>query len=126
MNRLDSRARRDGGMNALLRAVGTLLVAIAGGEDEGPQPADEPEAPPARFRFSVFDMLVVTFAISVGLAGGKWMPAGVFALLMGVVTVGGLIIVELYPPQSRAGWLAWVAIVLAYLSAWASALASAS
>ena len=41
-----------------------------------------PEAPPARFRFSVFDMLVVTFAISVGLAGGKWMPAGVFALLI--------------------------------------------
>jgi hypothetical protein len=35
-------------MNALLRALGTLLVAIAGGEDEGPQPADEPAAPPAR------------------------------------------------------------------------------
>ena len=86
----------------------------------------EPSLAPPRFRFSVLDLLVVTAAVSVGLAGGKWMPAGVFALFMGVVTLGGLIVVELYPPQSRGGWLAWIGVVLAYLSAWLSALASHS
>ena len=69
-----------------------------------------------------FGNTAAAISISIGLAGGKWVPAGFFALFMGVVTVGGLIIVELYPPQSRAGWLAWTALVLAYLSAWLSAL----
>ncbi len=88
-----------------------------------PEMLAESETPAAgRVRFSVLDLLIVTAAISIGLAGGKWVPAGFFALFMGVVTVGGLIIVELYPPQSRAGWLAWTALVLAYLSAWLSAL----
>ena len=87
-------------------------------------PAEPVSAPPARFRFTVLDLLVITAALSVGLAGGKWMPAGAFALFMGVVTLGGMIVVELYPPQSRGGWLAWISVVLAYLSAWISALAS--
>ncbi|HUE74075.1 MAG TPA: hypothetical protein VMP01_24555 [Pirellulaceae bacterium] len=92
---------------------------------ELPSPQPAPDAS-SRFRFSVLDLLVVTTAISVGLAGGKWIAAEVFALIMGVVTLGGLILVELYPPQSRAGWLAWIALVLVYLSAWLSALAANS
>lgn len=87
-------------------------------------PAEAVSDAPPRFRFSVLDLLIVTAAISVGLTGGKWIPAEVFALILGLVTVGGLIIVELYPPESRAGWLAWIAVVLAYLSAWLSALAA--
>ncbi len=88
-----------------------------------PQPVDQPPAPPSRFRFSVLDLMVVTAGISVGLAGGTWMPPQVFALCMGLLTVGGLIVVEMYPPESRSGWLAWIAVVLAYLAAWLAALA---
>jgi hypothetical protein len=87
-------------------------------------PAESAAAPPLRIRFSVLDLLIVTAAISIGLAGGKCIQAEVFALIMGLVTVGGLILVELYPPESRAGWLAWIAVVLAYLSAWLAALAA--
>jgi hypothetical protein len=80
-------------------------------------PAPVQPAPPQRIRFSVSDLLVVMVGISVGLAGGTWIAPSIFAGLMGLVTLVGLLLVHLYPPQSHTGRLVWGTTVLAYVLA---------
>lgn len=85
-----------------------------------PEIVEIDDAPP-RFQFSVTDLLVVTLGVSVGLAGGTWMPADYFAGIMGLLVLGGLILVTIYPFESRGGWLAWGTFILAYVVAVATA-----
>lgn len=85
-----------------------------------PEIVELDDAPP-KFQFSVIDLLVVTLGVSVGLAGGTWMPADYFAGIMGLLVLGGLILVTIYPFESRSGWLAWGTFILAYVVAVATA-----
>lgn len=84
-------------------------------------PAAPPPAPP-RFQFSVLDLMVVMVGVSAGLAGGTWMPAEVFAAVLGLVTLLGLLVVHFLPPETHAGKLIWGTLILAYFVAVSAAL----
>ncbi|MEX2174023.1 MAG: hypothetical protein WD872_06655 [Pirellulaceae bacterium] len=68
-------------------------------------------------QFSVGDVLVATVGAAVGLAGGTWMRADLFAALLGLVTLLGLLVVHLRPPRTHLAKLLWATLVLAYMLA---------
>ncbi len=71
----------------------------------------------ARPQFGVRDLMVVMVGVAAGLAGGTWMPPDVFAAILGLVTLLGLLAVHMYPPESHLGKLLWGTLVLAYVMA---------
>lgn len=82
-----------------------------------------PPKPPSNWpRFSVADVMMITFAVAVGLAGGSWMPSDVFAAVLGLITLIGLLVVHLHPPETHAAKLVWAALVIAYIMAVFAAL----
>ena len=85
-------------------------------------PPPEPP-PPARVQFSMADLMIVTVGIGLGLAGGTWMPAELFAAVLGLMTLVGLLGVHLSPPESHLARLIWGTWVLAYFIAVAAAVA---
>jgi hypothetical protein len=66
-----------------------------------PPVALEPTPPPPSEwpRFGITDLLVVTAGAAIGLAGGTWMPADLFAAILGLATLVGLLLVHLFPPS---------------------------
>lgn len=76
-----------------------------------------PVAIVARPQFGVRDLMVVMVGVAAGLAGGTWMPPDVFAAILGLVTLLGLLAVHMYPPESHLGKLLWGTLVLAYVIA---------
>jgi hypothetical protein len=78
-----------------------------------------PAAIAPRPQFGVGDVMV---GVAAGLAGGTWMSADIFAAILGLVTLLGLLAVHLYPPESHLGKLLWGTLVLAYVVAVAAAL----
>jgi hypothetical protein len=89
-----------------------------------PSPGHQP--PPVaiapRPQFGVGDLMVVMGGVAAGLAGGTWMPPDVFAAVLGLVTLLGLLAVHLSPPESHWGKLVWGTLVLAYAIAVIAAL----
>jgi hypothetical protein len=85
--------------------------------DDQPQPKS-PEWP----QFRISDLLILMIGAAVGLAGGTWGPADLFAAILGLITLIGLLFVHLFPPRSRTGKLVWATVVLAYVMAVAAAL----
>ena len=84
--------------------------------------ADDPAtgplpAPTRRGQFSVGDLLILTVGVAVGLAGGSWMPTDVFAAVLGLCTLLGLLVVSWRPPRSHLGKVLWATLVLAYVIA---------
>src|SRR5262245_3990255 len=63
-------------------------------------PEPEPPPPPApRWpQFSLSDVMILTVGVAAGLAGGSWMPTDVFAALLGLITLVGLLVVSWQPP----------------------------
>lgn len=85
---------------------------------------ETPPPPPSEWpRFSITDLLVITAGAAIGLAGGTWMKADLFAAILGLVTLLGLLVVHLFPPQSRLGKQVWAALVVCYITAVLTALA---
>ena len=84
---------------------------------EPPDVTLPPPPAPERFQFSMFDMMVMTIGVAVGLAGGTWMPPEVFAAVLGLVTLVGLVLVHVNPPETHATRLAWGTLVMAYIIA---------
>ena len=77
-----------------------------------------PPPPPSELpRFGITDLFVVTAGAAIGLAGGTWMPADFFAAILGLATLFGLLVVHLFPPQTRLGKLLWAALVTGYVTA---------
>ena len=76
----------------------------------------------SRPQFSVGDVMIVMVGVAVGLAGGTWMPADIFAAMLGLVTLLGLLLVHLYPPETHLAKLIWATLVLAYVMAVFAAL----
>ncbi|MDX1944769.1 MAG: hypothetical protein SFU86_05120 [Pirellulaceae bacterium] len=87
-----------------------------------PQPVLPPAEPPRRPQFSVGEVMIVMVGVAVGLAGGTWMPADIFAASLGLVTLFGLLVVHMHPPESRLAKLIWATLVLAYVMAVFAAL----
>ncbi len=81
-----------------------------------------PVAVAARPQFGVGDLMVVMVGVAAGLAGGTWMPPDLFAAVLGLVTLFGLLAVHLSPPESHLGKLLWGTLVLAYVVAVIAAL----
>ena len=81
-----------------------------------------PPQPKPPTQFSVRDIMLLMIGVSVGLAGGSWMPSQTFAFALGLVTVLILLVVSLHPPQTHMGRMAWAALVIAYFSALLSAI----
>ena len=79
-----------------------------------------------RPQFRISDLLIVMVGAAVGLAGGTWIPADIFAALLGLVTLIGLLIVHLIPPRSHTGKVIWATVVLAYVTAVSAALVKAT
>ncbi|MFN0020867.1 MAG: hypothetical protein ACKVP0_21620 [Pirellulaceae bacterium] len=79
-----------------------------------------PAAPP--FQFTVFDLMIVMIGVAGGLAGGTWMPADIFAAILGLVTLLGLVLVHFFPPESHFARLVWGTLVLSYVIAVAAAI----
>jgi hypothetical protein len=73
-------------------------------------------------QFSIADMMILMVGVAIGLSGGSWLPTDVFAAALGIVTLAGLLIVNLYPPETRLARLLWGTLVLAYVLAVLAAL----
>ena len=71
-------------------------------------------APAKPLQFSLGEVMALMVAISLGLAGGTWVPAEIFAAAMGLAMLAGLLAVHLYPPESRWARLLWWGLGLAY------------
>lgn len=84
--------------------------------------ASPPVAAAKPIRFSLADMMLVTVGIAVGSAGGNWVPADVFAGLLGVAAVTAVLLVQCYPPESHFARVSWLAMGLAYAVALAVAI----
>lgn len=69
-------------------------------------------------RFSIAFLLFAMVGVGIGLAGGTWM----FAAILGLATLFGLLIVHLLPPRTQPGQLVWAAIVTGYITAVLTAL----
>ncbi|QDU28449.1 hypothetical protein ETAA8_35490 [Anatilimnocola aggregata] len=80
-----------------------------------PKLPEEPPAKPSEYQFRLTDILIVTAGVGLGLAGGSWMQRDIFAAILGLVTLIGLMLVHVYPPETRLGKLLWGTLVLAYL-----------
>jgi len=80
-----------------------------------PKMPTEPPAKPSEYQFRLTDLLIVTAGVGVGLAGGSWLPRDLFAAILGLITLIGLMLVHVYPPETRLGKLLWGTLVLAYL-----------
>jgi len=78
-------------------------------------PAPDPPAP--RHQYSVGELMILMIGVAAGLAGGSWMPTDVFAALLGLCTLVGLLVVSWNPPETRLGKLIWATLVLAYVVA---------
>ncbi|WP_254508411.1 hypothetical protein [Anatilimnocola floriformis] len=76
-------------------------------------PVDPP--PKSDYQFRLTDLLIVTAGVGLGLAGGSWMPRDIFAAILGVVTLIGLMAVHIYPPESRLSKVLWATLVMSYL-----------
>src|SRR5689334_7705976 len=64
-----------------------------------------PPPPAAPFQFSIGDVMLLMVGVSVGVAGGSWMPARTFGFALGLMTILVLIAFTLHPPQSRTARL---------------------
>jgi hypothetical protein len=85
---------------------------------EPPPPLDLRPAETRRpTQWSISDLLIVTTGLAVSFAGGTWMPPEVFAAVLGLVTMIGLLVVHLHPPESRLAKLVWGTLVLSYIIA---------
>jgi hypothetical protein len=71
--------------------------------------------PQSGYQFRLTDLLIVTAGVGLGLAGGSWMPRDIFAAILGLITLLGLMLVHVYPPESRLGKVLWGTLVMAYL-----------
>jgi len=81
--------------------------------------------PEQRPQFRISDLLIVMVGAAVGLAGGTWMAADVFAAILGLATLVGLLIVHLQPPRTHFAKVVWATVVLAYVMAVGAALVKA-
>ena len=90
--------------------------------DPPPDNRPPPPEPAARPQFSLMDLLILMIGVGAGLAGGTWMRSDLFAAVMGLVTLLGLLMVHVYPPETHVGKLVWATIVLAYVTAVLAAL----
>lgn len=92
-----------------------------------PPPVYRPPKPPEPgFRFGIADILLFMVGAGVGLAGGSWMQADLYAAILGLLTLLGLIAVHLNPPQSPLLQRLWYFWVAAYLLAVVSAVLKGS
>jgi hypothetical protein len=68
-------------------------------------------------QFSVGDVMILMVGVAGGLAGGTWMPTDVFAAVLGLATLVGLLVVSWRPPETHLGKLIWATLVIAYVMA---------
>jgi hypothetical protein len=79
-------------------------------------PAPEPVQQPP-LQFSVRDLMILMVGVAAGLAGGTWMPTDVFAAILGLATLAGLLLVSWRPPETHLGKMIWASFVVAYFLA---------
>jgi len=92
-------------------------------ELEPPPPLPVAALPSATpFQFSVSDVMIVMIGVAGGLAGGTWMPSDIFAAVLGLVTLLGLVLIHFVPPETHFARLLWGTLVLAYIVAVAAAI----
>jgi hypothetical protein len=77
----------------------------------------EPAAPPRWPQFSLGDLMILMVGVAAGLAGGSWMPTDLFAAILGLATLLGLLVVSWRPPESHVGRVIWASFVVAYFMA---------
>ena len=84
----------------------------------------EPLPPPApRWpQFSLSDIMILTIGVAAGLAGGSWMPTDVFAAVLGLATLVGLLVVSWQPPETHLGKVIWATMVISYMVAVGAAI----
>jgi hypothetical protein len=81
---------------------------------ELPDPLPSRPPPP---QFSLRDVMFLMVGVAGGLAGGTWMPSEVFAAILGLAMLLGLLVVTWHPPETHLGKIIWASLVVAYFSA---------
>jgi len=75
-------------------------------QTEGP-----PEEP---FQFRISDLLFLMFGVALGLSGGTWIPAGMFALIVGILALAAPFVLEIYEFDQRDIRVAWTTLIISY------------
>ena len=93
----------------------------------GPAPAVKlPEAEGqikrSPFQFSIGELMLITVGVSLGAAGYHWFPVDIYAAILGLFTLVGLIVVSHNPPESRRAKIIWAMLIVAYAVAVAMAV----
>jgi len=87
-----------------------------------PEPEPLPALPPKWPQFSLSDIMILTFGVATGLAGGSWMPTDAFAAVLGLITLAGLLVVSWQPPETHLGKVIWATVVISYIVAVGAAI----
>lgn len=80
-------------------------------------PPVSPRTEPPRRQFSLASLLVVTFFVSLGLAGQNWLPPVIYAGLLGLMVIGAMFWVIISPPETAGEKLVWWGLNVAYITA---------
>ena len=70
-----------------------------------------------RFQFHIADLMLMTVAVSIGIAGGLWVPGVLFAAVLGVLTLVGMALDMVFEISDRRFNVFWLACIVAYLVA---------
>ena len=86
-------------------------------EEQDPARRKNAQTDRPRPQFTLASIMVVTFFVCLGLsAGGDWIPASVFAGVMGFLAIAIIVWATAFPASSGAR-MVWIGIALAYFVA---------
>ncbi|MFO0905304.1 MAG: hypothetical protein U0939_20015 [Pirellulales bacterium] len=69
------------------------------------------------FQFTLYEIVVVTFGTSIGLAASRWLSGRVVSVLLGAALLAGWLKLAMNDWEPRWAAVAWFAILGAYLGA---------
>jgi hypothetical protein len=70
-----------------------------------------------RTQFTLAGLMVFVSLICLGLARVEWMPASIYAGVLGFLALAGCVIVSFFRPRSSLYLAFWIGVIFAYLAA---------
>lgn len=77
----------------------------------------EPKSQPRRGQFTIASVMLLLFFLCVGLSGSSWIPAPVFAGIVGATLLLVIFSATTSPADTALSYTVWIGIILAYAAA---------